>query len=112
MRMLLEREPTDARAADAIDLFDDRISREVGSLTSALGGLGALVFTGEHAAPILARVCRAANWLGMELDVANNLLGGPRVSLAVSKVTVWVIPTNEELMIARHTQQLLRDEQT
>ena len=104
MRTLLA---SDAReAADAVDLFVYRITRELGSLAAALGGLDALVFTagiGEHAAPVRARVCDNAAWLGIRLDAAANLIGGPRISNAESPVSVWVVPTNEELMIAKHT---------
>jgi acetate kinase len=108
MRTLLaSREP---RAALAVDLFVYRIGRELGSLSAALGGLEALIFTGgigEHAAAIRERVCRDAGWLGIELDPAGNAAGGPRISAASSRVAAWVIPTNEELMIARHTHALL-----
>lgn len=100
----------DPRAAEAIDLFVYRIGRELGSLAAALGGLDALVFTGgigENSATIRARVCRDAAWLGVELDAAANDAGGPRISRAGSRVTAWVIPTNEELMIAEHTRRLL-----
>ena len=93
-----------------MELFVYRIGRELGSLAAALGGLDALVFTagiGEHAAPIRERVCQAAAWLGVELDPAANAAGGPRISTADSRVSVWVIPTNEELMIARHTRRIL-----
>jgi acetate kinase len=102
----------DPRAAEAIDLFVYRVGRELGSLTAALGGLDALVFTGgigENAAPIRARVCRDAAWLGVELDEAANEAGGPRISWGSSSVAAWVVPTNEELMIARHTRRLLRE---
>lgn len=95
------------RAAEAVDLFVYRIGRELGSLTAALGGLDALVFTGgigEHAALIRARVCRDAGWLGLEFDAEANHAGGPRISTKGSRVSAWVIPTNEELMIARHTR--------
>jgi acetate kinase len=111
MRTLLDREANEPHAAEAIELFVDRISREIGSLAAALGGLDSLVFTGgigEHAAPIRARVCRAASWLGIELDESANDAGGPCISLATSRVSAWVIPTNEELMIAQHTQQLFK----
>ena len=94
------------RAAWAIDVFVYRVARELGSLAAALGGLDALVFTGgigEHAAPIRTRVCRDAAWLGVTLDVAANARGGPRISADGSRASAWVIPTNEELMIARHT---------
>jgi acetate kinase len=104
MRKLLASNAREA--ADAVDLFVYRISRELGSLAAALGGLDVLVFTagiGEHAAPVRARVCEDATWLGIRLDAAANLAGGPRISTADSPVSVWVVPTNEELMIARHT---------
>jgi len=108
MRTLLEsREP---RAKLAVDLFVYRIGRELGSLSAALGGLDALVFTGgigERAVVIRERVCRDAAWLGIELDAAANAQDGPRISTPSSRVAAWVIPTNEELMIARHTQYLV-----
>ncbi|MDS4026672.1 MAG: acetate/propionate family kinase [Candidatus Contendobacter sp.] len=105
MRTLLASD--EARAQFAVELFVYRIGRELGSLVAALGGLDALVFTagiGEHAAPIRERVCRAAAWLGVELDPAANAAGGSCISTAGSRIPVWVIPTNEELMIARHTR--------
>jgi acetate kinase len=108
MRTLLTS--PDPRAAEAIDLFIYRIGRELGSLAAALGGLDALVFTGgigEKAVRIRAGVCRDAAWLGLELDSAANDAGGPRISRVDSRVTAWVIPTNEELMIAQHTRRLL-----
>jgi acetate kinase len=108
MRALLEsREP---RAKLAVDLFIYRIGRELGSLAAALGGLDALVFTagiGERAAPIRERVCRDAAWLGVKLDEAANARGGLRISAQDSRVSAWVVPTNEELMIARHTRRVL-----
>jgi acetate kinase len=107
MRTLLTS--ADPRATEAVDLYVYRIGRELGSLAAALGGLDALVFTagiGEHAAAIRARVCRDAAWLGLELDEAANEAGRPRISRTSSPVAAWVIPTNEELMIARHTQRL------
>jgi acetate kinase len=110
MRTLLTS--PDPRAAEALDLFVYRIGRELGSLTAALGGLDALVFTGgigENAAAVRARVCRDAAWLGLELDEAANEAGGPRISRPESRVAAWVIPTNEELMIAQHTRRLLAD---
>ena len=111
MRALLGS--ADARAKLAIDLYVYRIRRELGSLVAALGGLDALVFTagvGEHAAVIRERVCRDAGWLGLTLDGAANLAGGPRISASGSHVSAWVIPTNEELMIARHTRRVLERE--
>ena len=114
MRTLLEREATDPHAAEAIELFVYRIAREVGSLAAALGGLDAIVFTGgigEHAPSIRDRVCRAVNWLGLDFDDVNNEQGGPRISRESSRVSAWVIPTNEELMIAQHTRSLLKPKQ-
>jgi acetate kinase len=97
-------------ARDAVDLFIYRIGRELGSLAAALGGLNALVFTGgigEHAAEICARVCQDAHWLGVRLDEPANEAGGPRISLPASPVSAWVVPTDENLMVARHTRRLL-----
>jgi acetate kinase len=107
MRDLLEsRNP---HAALAIDVMVYRVARELGSLAAALGGLDALVFTagiGEHAAAVRARICAQAAWLGLELDAAANATGQSCISRPGSKVSAWVIPTNEELVIARHTQRL------
>jgi acetate kinase len=108
MRELLESDAPGAKLA--VELFVYRIGRELGSLAGALGGLDAIVFTagiGERAAPIRERVCRQAAWLGVELDPQANAAHGPRISTASSRVPAWVIPTNEELMIARHTRALL-----
>jgi acetate kinase len=108
MRTLLAS--ADARAAAAVELFVYRIGREIGSLAAALGGLDALIFTGgigEHATPVRAAVCEGAAWIGVALDEVANAAGGPRISRADSRVSVLVIPTNEELMIARHTRRVL-----
>jgi acetate kinase len=108
MRTLLASSEPHAKLA--VDLFVYRIGRELGSLAAALGGLDALVFTGgigERSAEIRERVCRGARWLGIEPDPAANLAGGPRVSAAASRVQAWAIPTNEELMIARHTRRAI-----
>ncbi|MGO8901735.1 MAG: acetate/propionate family kinase, partial [Isosphaeraceae bacterium] len=107
MRDLLASDRPDARLA--VDYFVDRIGRELGSLAAVLKGLDALVFTagiGEHAAEVRARVCRDAAWLGVALDDEANRRGGPRVSPEGSSPSAWVIPTDEELMIARHTLRL------
>jgi acetate kinase len=109
MRTLLASD--DKRARFAVALFTYRIGRELGSLAAAAGGIDALVFTGgigEHASVIRDMVCRDAGWLGVALDPAANQSGGRRISAAASKVAVWAIPTNEELMIARHTAQIAR----
>jgi len=97
-------------AAEALDMFVYRCGRELGSLAAALGGLDALVFTGgigENAVPIRARICRDARWLGLELDEDANERGGPRLTRDGSRVAAWVIPTNEEVMIALHTRRVL-----
>jgi len=102
----------DPRAAEAIDLFVYRIGRELGSLAAALRGVDAVVFTGgigENAAPIRARVVAGAGWLGLELDETANTSGGARISTSASRVAAWVLPTNEELMIALHTRHLLKE---
>ncbi|TMH06592.1 MAG: acetate/propionate family kinase [Betaproteobacteria bacterium] len=108
MRTLLASDSP--RAKEAIDLFVYRFGRELGSLAAALGGIDALVFTagiGEHAVPIRERVCRDAAWLGVELDTAANDRGGPCISPDGARVSAWVIPTDEELMIARHVRALI-----
>ncbi|MDB5344987.1 MAG: pduW [Schlesneria sp.] len=97
-------------AIEAIDLFVYRLGRELGSLVAALGGLDALVFTGgigENAALIRSRVCRDAGWIGVRCNEDANQTGSPRISHDESKVSTWVIPTNEELMIAEHTRRIL-----
>jgi acetate kinase len=105
--LLASAEP---QAKFAIDLFVYRIGRELGSLAAALGGLEAIVFTagiGERAVAIREGVCRRAAWLGLDFDAAANARHGPRVSTPSSRIAAWVIPTNEELMIARHTLALI-----
>ena len=109
MRDLLASD--EPRAGHAIDLFVYRICRELGALAAALGGLDGLVFTagiGERSPKIRARVCARAAWFGIEFDNEANRSGGPRISTADSQVTVYAIPTDEELMIARHTLAVLR----
>ena len=108
MRTLLASD--DARAAFAIDLYTYRTGRELGSLAAALRGLDALVFTagiGEHSPEIRRRACEHARWCGVEIDSSANEAGQPCISAPSSKVAVWVIPTNEELMIARHTREVV-----
>ena len=102
------------QARQAIDLYVYRIGQQLGSLAASLGGLDALILTagiGENGAMIRRRVCRDAAWLGIELDEdANQALasGARRISTAGSRVAAWVIPTNEELMLARHTLAVLQ----
>ncbi len=102
----------DPLAANAVDLFVYRIGRELGSLAAGLGGLDALVFTagiGEHAPEIRRRVCEQAGWLGIDLDGAANTADAARITMAGSRTSAWVIPTNEDLMIARHTWRLTEE---
>ncbi|MGC2629162.1 MAG: acetate/propionate family kinase [Rhodomicrobium sp.] len=109
MRTLLASD--DPHAKEAIDLFVYRICRELGSLAAAVGGLDAFVFTagiGEHATEIRRRVCEQAAWLGFEIDQAANGQGGPRITKSGGKPSAWIIPTDEDLMIARHSWELLR----
>lgn len=98
------------RAKLAIELFCYRAGRELGSLAAALGGLDALVFTGgigEHAAPIRAAIVRGACWLGLALDADANAAGKRRITSDTSRVPAYVVPTDEELMIARHVRSAL-----
>jgi acetate kinase len=105
------QESKDPRAAAAIDYFVYAMTKYTGAYTSVLGGLDAFVFTagiGENAAPLRAALCRKLAWLGVKLDEQANASNGPRISTPDSAVSVWVIPTNEELMIAQHTLMLAR----
>lgn len=108
MRNLLAS--TEPAARLAVDYFIYRAVKEIGALTAVLGGLDAVVFTagiGEKSALIRKRICEASAWLGIELDESANTAGGPCISRPGSNVSAWVIPTNEELTIARHTGALL-----
>jgi acetate kinase len=100
----------DPRARLAVAYFLYRIQRELGSLAAALGGIDALVFTagiGGNSPAVRSGVCRDAAWLGVEIDEKANEEGRQRISSASSRVAVYVLPTNEEVMIARHTRRLL-----
>jgi acetate kinase len=108
MRELLRR--TDPSAQLAVDYFVYQAAKEIGALAAVLGGIDGLVFTagiGENSPEIRRRICEASAWLGIEFDTRANQSQGPRISTPASKVSAWVIPTNEELMIARHTGLLL-----
>jgi len=107
MRRLLESDSAEAR--EAVELYCYRAVREIGSLAAAIGGVDALVFTagiGENAAPVRERICAQLGWLGVRLDERANAQNGPLLSAGSSRVRVWCIPTNEELMIARHTARV------
>jgi acetate kinase len=108
MRDLLGSAEPSARLA--VDYFVYRAAKEIGALAAVLGGVDGLVFTagiGENSPEIRKRICEASAWLGVELDADANGRKGPRISTPASKVSAWMIPTNEELMIARHTGRLL-----
>jgi acetate kinase len=108
MRDLLTSSEPSARLA--VDYFVYRAAKEVGALASVLGGIDALVFTagiGENSPEIRRRICEACGWLGVELDADANARRDARISRSGARVSAWVIPTNEELMIARHTGRLL-----
>jgi acetate kinase len=100
----------EARAKLAVDYFVLRVAREIAALTATLGGLDALVFTagiGEHSPEVRRRICDRLGWLGIKLSEKANAAGKGCISDAMASVSAWVVPTNEELMIARHTRQLL-----
>ena len=108
MRELVRSSEPSARLA--VDYFVYRAAKEIGALTAVLGGIDGLVFTagiGENSSEIRQRICEASAWLGIQLDAEVKVKGATRISTRASKVSVWVIPTNEELMIARHTGALL-----
>ena len=108
MRDLLGREEPEAQLA--VDYFIYRIAKEIGALAAALGGVDALVFTagiGENSPEIRRRVCEASAWLGIEIDAGANEQQATQISTPQSKLSVWVVHTNEELMIALHTGELL-----
>jgi acetate kinase len=108
MRDLIDNPEPDARLA--VDYFVYRAAKDIGALAAVLGGIDGLVFTagiGENSPEIRRRVCDASRWLGIDLDENANTHGGPRISRADSRVSAWVIPTNEELMIARQTGVML-----
>jgi acetate kinase len=109
MRVLRSKAATEVEAKRAIDLFVYRITREIGSLVAALGGIDGLIFTagiGENDIATRAGVIAGVAWAGLSLDEAANRAGGPRISSG-SGPTAWVIPTNEELVIARQTRSVL-----
>lgn len=108
MRELLASDAPEARLA--VDFFVYRAAKEIGALSAVLGGVDALVFTagiGENSAEVRRRIGAACAWLGLELDGDANERRGPRISTPASRVSAWVIPTDEERMIARHTASLL-----
>ncbi|HYV82222.1 MAG TPA: acetate kinase, partial [Pyrinomonadaceae bacterium] len=108
MRDLLGQ--SDPAARLALDYFVYSAAKAIGALVAVLGGIDALVFTagiGENSPEIRQRICEASSWLGLEIDAEANNKPLSKISTTRSKISVWVIPTNEELMIARHTGALL-----
>jgi acetate kinase len=108
MRVLLKNNAPEARLA--VDYFVYRAAKEIGALAAVLGGIDGLVFTagiGENSAEIRERICASSKWLGITLDRDANAQNGPRISSGQLRPSAWVVPTNEELMIARHTWSLL-----
>jgi acetate kinase len=100
----------DPKAAFALDYFAYRVGLNAGMLAAALGGIDGFVFTagiGENSPSMRARIAKTLAWLGIELDPSANATHGPLISRPDSRVAVYVLPTNEELMIARHTLALL-----
>jgi acetate kinase len=113
MRDLLDREPDGRRAAEAIALFFYQAKRFLGALAAALGGLDTLVFTGgigEHAAPVREHVCEGFEFLGIRLDPDRSSAHSRVISSDDAAVTVRVVPTDEDLMVARHTRRLIEQE--
>jgi acetate kinase len=108
MRDLLGNPAPEAKLA--VDYFVYRVAKEIGAMAAALGGVDGLVFTagiGENAPEVRRRICEASAWLGISLDADANTRRATRISSPESTVSVWVVPTNEELMIARHTSSVL-----
>ena len=110
MKALLEQRATDPRAAMAVEMFTYQVRKSIGAFAAALGGIDTLVFTGgigEHAAPVRAECCAALEHLGIQVDSARNAASAERISADEGACAVLVVPTNEELMIARHTRRLV-----
>jgi acetate kinase len=110
MRILIEREEGDPAARLAVDLYCYRIRKTIGAYAAALGGLDTLVFSGgigEHASPVRARICEGLGFLGLQIDAARNTSHAAVISTDHSRVVIRVIPTDEELVIARAAYRLL-----
>jgi acetate kinase len=108
MRVLLKSE--DRRAIEAVEYFVYRVVREIGSLTAAMGGLDALIFTagiGENSPQIRTRICQQLGWLGITIDQDANGAAQERISAPGRSPSVWVIGTDEESVIASHTRELV-----
>jgi len=115
MQELLKKESTDERAAEAVALFGYQVKKYIGSYTAALSGLDLLAFTGgigENAAPIRSRICAGLGYLGIELDEERNQRNDVLISAGSGRVPVYVIPADEEKIIAKRTASLLRNSKT
>ncbi len=113
MRDLLKLQPTDTRAADAVELFCYEIKKQIGAYAAVLGGLNIMVFSGgigEHLPEVRSQICDGLEFLGLELCEIKNMNNAPVISNEKSKVTVYVVPTNEQLMIARLMCNVLNHE--
>jgi acetate kinase len=111
MRTLLDRAGTDPRARLAVEMFGYAVRKAIGAFAAALGGIDLLVFTGgigEHAAPVRAEACRGLEQFGIEVDAARNARDEAIISVASSRSVVRVMPTDEDLVIARHARRLVR----
>jgi acetate kinase len=110
MQDLLKHEEKDRHAADAVDLFCYQVKKQIGAYAAVLGGVDFLVFSGgigEHAPAIRARICEGLEFLGIELDKERNEQNAPFIAANESRVTVRLIPTDEELMIAETVSKML-----
>jgi acetate kinase len=110
MKTLLEQKETEPHAAEAVELFCYQLRKHIGAMTAVLGGLDTLIFTGgigERAAPVRWETCKGLEYLGISLDPTRNSMNAYVISTPGSASTVMVIPTNEDLMIARHARTLL-----
>jgi acetate kinase len=113
MKTLLEQRENDPHAAQAVELFCYYLRKHIGAMAAVTGGLDTLVFTGgigERAAPVRWEVCEGLGHLGVRLDADRNVANADVISCAGTGCVVRVIPTNEDLMIARHTRALLLPE--
>jgi acetate kinase len=114
MRDLLERQTSDVRAAEAVELFCYQTRKWIGAFASVLGGLETLVFSGgigENAGEVRSRICSGLGFLGIELDEARNAVNAPVISTAASPAAVRVIKTDEEMMIAKITYRILAEKE-
>jgi acetate kinase len=113
MRALLEARGTDPRAAQAVAMFCYQVRKQIGAMAAAMGGMDALVFTagvGERSAPVRAEICAGLEHLGVRLDPERNRRDDDVISVGEGPCTVRVIPTDEDLMVARHTRDVLSAE--